>query len=89
MAKKSKIAREKQRQALVEKYGERREELRRQRDWVALSELPLNSNPVRLRNRCFVTGRSRGYMRRFGMSRIVFREEALQGNIPGVVKSSW
>jgi small subunit ribosomal protein S14 len=89
MAKKSKIAREKQRQALVEKYRARREELRRRRDWVSLSELPLNSNPVRLRSRCFVTGRSRGYMRRFGMSRITFREEALQGNIPGVVKSSW
>jgi small subunit ribosomal protein S14 len=54
-----------------------------------LSKLSLNSNPVRLRNRCFVTGRSRGYMRRFGMSRITFREEALKGNIPGVVKSSW
>ncbi len=89
MAKKSKIAREKQRQELVEKYRGRREELRRRGDWVSLSELPLNSNPVRLRNRCFITGRSRGYMRRFGMSRIVFREEALKGNIPGVVKSSW
>ena len=89
MAKKSKIAREKQRQELVEKYRGRREELRRRGDWVSLSELPLNSNPVRLRNRCFITGRSRGYMRRFGMSRIVFREETLKGNIPGVVKSSW
>jgi small subunit ribosomal protein S14 len=89
MAKKSKIAREQKRRELVEKYRARREELRRRRDWVALSELPLNSNPVRLRNRCFVTRRSRGYMRRFGMSRIVFREEALKGNIPGVVKSSW
>lgn len=89
MAKKSKFAREKQRQELVEKYRGRREELRRRGDWVSLSELPLNSNSVRLRNRCFITGRSRGYMRRFGMSRIVFREEALKGNIPGVVKSSW
>lgn len=89
MAKKSKIAREKKRRELVKKYRTRRDELRRRGDWVALSELPLNSNPVRLRNRCFVTGRSRGYMRRFGMSRIVFREEALKGNIPGVVKSSW
>lgn len=89
MAKKSQIAREKKRRELVEKYRAQREELRRRGDWVALSKLPLNSNPVRLRNRCFVTGRSRGYMRRFGMSRIVFREEALKGNIPGVVKSSW
>lgn len=56
---------------------------------MGLSKLPRNSNPVRLRNRCSVTGRSRGYMRRFGVSRIVFREEALKGNLPGVRKSSW
>ncbi|MEM7330739.1 MAG: 30S ribosomal protein S14 [Chloroflexota bacterium] len=89
MAKKSQIARDKKRREMVEKYRTQREELRRRGDWASLSELPLNSNPVRVRNRCLVTGRSRGYMRRFGMSRIVFREEALKGNIPGVVKSSW
>ncbi|MEM7111178.1 MAG: 30S ribosomal protein S14 [Chloroflexota bacterium] len=89
MAKKSQIARDKKRRKLVEKYRAQREQLRRNGDWVALSELPLNSNPTRLRNRCAVTGRSRGYIRRFGLSRITFREEALKGNIPGVVKSSW
>jgi small subunit ribosomal protein S14 len=89
MAKKSQIAREKKRQQLVAQYRAQRDELRRRGDWAALSALPLNSNPVRLRNRCVVTGRSRGYMRRFGLSRIVFREEALKGNIPGVTKSSW
>lgn len=89
MAKKSQIAREKKRQALVEKYRKQREELRSRGDWAALSKLPRNSSPARLRNRCSVTGRSRGYMRRFGVSRIVFREEALKGNLPGVTKSSW
>ncbi|MEZ4728632.1 MAG: 30S ribosomal protein S14 [Caldilineaceae bacterium] len=89
MAKKSQIACEKKRQALVEKYRAEREELRRKGDSAALSKLPRNSSPVRLHNRCFISGRSRGYMRRFGMSRIAFRQEALKGNIPGVVKSSW
>lgn len=89
MAKKSQIAREKHRQELVDQYREQREDLRRHGDWAGLSRLPKNSNPVRLRNRCAVSGRSRGYMRRFGLSRIVFRQEALKGNLPGVVKSSW
>ena len=89
MAKKSQVARDKKRREMVEKYRAQREQLRRNGDWVALSKLPLNSTPTRLRNRCVVTGRSRGYMRRFGLSRITFREEALKGNIPGVVKSSW
>jgi len=89
MAKKSSIEKEKRRQALVEKYAEIRKELRAANDWEGLSKLPKNSNPTRLRNRCHVTGRSRGYMRRFGLSRITFREKALRGEIPGVTKSSW
>jgi small subunit ribosomal protein S14 len=89
MAKKSLAEREKKRLGLVEKYAETRERLRESGDWSGLSELPKNSNPTRLRNRCAITGRTRGYMRRFGLSRITFRERALKGQIPGVVKSSW
>lgn len=89
MAKKSSIAKEKKRQQLVEKYAEERRRLREAGDWEGLSQLPRNANPTRLRNRCQVTGRSRGYMRRFGLSRITFRELALSGKIPGVTKSSW
>ncbi len=89
MAKKSSIAKQKKRQQMVEKYAEERLRLREANDWEGLSKLPKNSNPTRLRNRCRVTGRSRGYMRRFGLSRITFREMALKGEIPGVTKSSW
>ena len=89
MAKKSSIAKQKKRQQMVEKYAEERQRLREANDWEGLSKLPKNSNPTRLRNRCRVTGRSRGYMRRFGLSRITFREMALKGEIPGVTKSSW
>ena len=89
MAKKSSVAKQKKRQQLVEKYAEERRRLREAGDWEGLSKLPRNSNPTRLRNRCRVTGRSRGYMRRFGLSRITFREMALRGEIPGVTKSSW
>ncbi|MDZ4672390.1 MAG: 30S ribosomal protein S14 [Phototrophicales bacterium] len=89
MAKKSSIAKEKKKQLLVAKYAEERRILREEKNWEALSQLPRNSNPTRLRNRCQVTGRSRGYMRRFGLSRITFREMALRGEIPGVTKSSW
>lgn len=89
MAKISQIAREKKRRELVEKYRARREELRQRGDWAALSELPLSSCPVWLHNRYVGTGRSREYVRRFGLSRIFFREEALKGNTPGVAKSSW
>ena len=89
MAKKSSIAKDKKRQQLVAKYAEKRKRLREAGDWEGLSKLPKNSNPTRLRNRCRVTGRSRGYMRRFGLSRITFREMALRGEIPGVTKSSW
>lgn len=89
MAKKSSIEKEKRRQRLVEKYAEKRRRLREAGDWEGLEKLPRNSSPSRLRNRCQVTGRSRGYIRRFGLSRITFREVALRGQIPGVTKSSW
>ncbi len=89
MAKTSWIARERKRRALVEKYAEKRRALKEAGDWEALQKLPRNSSPVRLRNRCAFTGRARGYLRKFGVSRIVFREMALSGKIPGVKKASW
>jgi len=100
MAKKSMIEREKKRQKLVEKYAQKRAELQEQ--FVAaetqqekleihrqIQQLPRNSAPTRVRNRCWLTGRSRGYYRDFGLSRHVLREMAHQGLLPGVVKSSW
>lgn len=89
MAKTSWMARNRKRQRLVEKYREKREELKAQGDWEALQKLPRDSSPVRLNNRCPISGRTRGFMRTFGVSRIVFREKALNGEIPGVKKASW
>ncbi|MEX0821870.1 MAG: 30S ribosomal protein S14 [Rhodothermales bacterium] len=89
MAKKSWIAREKKRQRLVKQYAERRRRLKEEGDWVGLQKLPRDSSPVRLNNRCPLTGRTRGFLRDFGVSRIVFREMALEGKIPGVRKASW
>ena len=89
MARKSLIAREAKRQKLVDKYAELRKELKENGDYEALQKLPKNSSPVRLRNRCMLTGRPRGYYRKFGISRLVFREMALRGEIPGIKKSSW
>ncbi|WP_142826744.1 30S ribosomal protein S14 [Planococcus soli] len=89
MAKKSKIARHKKQKEMVEHYAELRQELIEKGDFQALSGLPKDSSPVRLNNRCGVTGRPRGFMRKFGMSRIVFRELAHKGQIPGVKKASW
>lgn len=89
MAKKSKIVKEKQRQELVEKYANIRRELKEKGDDDALRKLPRDSSPTRLKNRCEVTGRPRGYLRKFKMSRIAFREYAHKGQIPGVKKSSW
>lgn len=89
MAKKSKIAKEKQRQALVEQYREKREQLKRDGDYAALAKLPRDSSPTRLTRRCELTGRPRGVYRKFKLSRIAFRELAHQGQIPGVKKSSW
>lgn len=89
MAKESMIAREVKRQKLVDRYAAKRKELKEAGDYVGLSKLPRNSNPIRLRNRCKLTGRPRGYMRDFGISRITFREMASNGLIPGVKKASW
>jgi len=100
MAKKSMIEREKKRQKLVDKYAQKREEIKAQIAQSAsqqekmnlhrqLQQLPRASSPTRLRNRCWVTGRSRGYYRDFGLSRHVLREMAHQGLLPGVTKSSW
>lgn len=82
-------AREVKRQKLVDKYAEKRARLKAEGDYVGLSRLPRNSNPIRLHNRCRLTGRPKGYMRQFGLSRITFREMASQGLIPGIRKASW
>lgn len=89
MARKALVQREIKRQKLAIKYEAKRAELKANGDVEGLAKLPRNSSPLRQRNRCAVTGRSRGYMRKFGLSRITFREEASQGNIPGITKSSW
>ncbi|HMQ78487.1 MAG TPA: 30S ribosomal protein S14 [Ignavibacteria bacterium] len=89
MAKTSQIARENKRKKLVEKFAEKRKALKASGDYDALTELPRNSNPIRLHNRCAVTGRARGFYRKFGISRLTFRKMALEGKIPGVKKASW
>jgi small subunit ribosomal protein S14 len=89
LAKKSKVAKEIKRQELVLKYAELRRELKEKGDYDALRKLPRDSSPTRLKNRCQVTGRPRGYLRKFKMSRIAFREYAHKGQVPGVKKSSW
>jgi small subunit ribosomal protein S14 len=89
MAKESIKAREVKRKALVEKYAEKRAKLKEAGDWVGLDKLPRNASPVRLHNRCKITGRPRGYMRKFGICRVLFREMASNGKIPGVTKASW
>ena len=89
MAKKSWIARNKRKQATVAKYAELRRQLKEEKDYVGLSMLPRDSSPTRVVNRCEYTGRRHGYLRRFKLSRIAFRELASHGMIPGVTKSSW
>ena len=89
MAKESMKAREVKRQKLVEKYAEKRAALKAAGDYESLQKLPKNASPVRLHNRCKLTGRPKGYMRQFGISRVIFREMANQGLIPGVKKASW
>ncbi|HYH56864.1 MAG TPA: 30S ribosomal protein S14 [Anseongella sp.] len=89
MAKESVKARDLKRRNLVEKYAERRAELKAEGNWEALDKLPRNSSAVRVRNRCKLTGRPRGYLRQFGISRVLFRDMALAGKIPGVTKASW
>ncbi|WP_462222529.1 30S ribosomal protein S14 [Ferruginibacter sp.] len=89
MAKKSIEARQRKREAAVAKYADKRTALKAAGDYAGLDLLPKNASPVRLRNRCQLTGRPRGYMRYFGLSRNQFRDMALQGKIPGVTKASW
>ncbi|MEM6806350.1 MAG: 30S ribosomal protein S14 [Bacteroidota bacterium] len=89
MARKAIIARQEKRERLVAKFAAKRKALKEAGDYQGLALLPKNSSPVRLHNRCKLTGRPRGYIRRFGISRIKFRELALQGKIPGVKKTSW
>jgi small subunit ribosomal protein S14 len=89
VAKESAKARERKRQALVAKFAPKRKALKEAGDYEALDKLPRNASPVRLHNRCNLTGRPRGYLRKFGISRNVFRDMALAGKIPGVTKSSW
>lgn len=89
MSKKSIVARQIKREKLVAKFQEKRKKLKESGDYAALDRLPKNASPVRLRNRCKLTGRPRGYVRQFGISRIKFRELASDGKIPGVTKASW
>ena len=89
MAKKSIEARQRKREVMVAKYAERRAALKAAGDYKGLDLLPKNASPVRLKNRCQLTGRPRGYIRYFGVSRNMFRDMALQGKIPGVRKASW
>ena len=89
MAKESMKAREVKRQKLVQKYADKRSKLKSEGDYIGLQKLPKNASPVRLHNRCKITGRPKGYMRVFGISRVTFREMANKGLIPGIKKSSW
>jgi small subunit ribosomal protein S14 len=89
MAKKSIEARQRKRVVMVAKYADRRAALKAAGDYRALDLLPKNASPVRLKNRCQLTGRPRGYLRHFGLSRNMFRDMALEGKIPGVTKASW
>ena len=89
MARKSLIAREVKRQRLVDKYADLRAQLKKEERWDELDKLPRNSNKIRLHNRCRLTGRPKGYMRMFGISRVAFRKMALEGKIPGITKASW
>jgi small subunit ribosomal protein S14 len=89
MAKTSIKARQKKREKMAAHYAEKRAALKAAGDYAALDKLPKNSSPVRLKNRCQLTGRPKGYMRYFGISRIIFRDMALNGQIPGVKKASW
>lgn len=101
MASKAKVAQNERRKVLVERYRERRQELKaiiknpetsasqRVEAMNALNKLPRNSSPIRVRNRCGLTGRPRGYYRKFGLSRVALRDLALRGDLPGVIKASW
>lgn len=89
MAKTSVVARERKREKMVSQYAAKRAELKKAGDWKALDDLPKNSSRVRLKNRCQMSGRPRGYVRYFGISRIALRDMALNGKIPGLKKASW
>ena len=89
MARESVKARQRKREKMVAKFAEKRAALKAAGDYAGLDKLPKNASPVRLKNRCQLTGRPRGYMRHFGMSRNMFRDMALNGMIPGVRKASW
>jgi small subunit ribosomal protein S14 len=89
MAKTSVKARQRKREKMVAQFATKREELKKAGDWKALDDLPKNSSRVRLKNRCQITGRPRGYVRYFGISRIALRDMALNGKIPGLRKASW
>jgi small subunit ribosomal protein S14 len=89
MAKTSQLARARKKIKLAEKYAEKRAVLKAAGDYEGLQKLPRNSSPTRIKNRCAISGRSRGYLRAFGLSRITFRELAREGKIPGVKKASW
>ncbi|MBO6516946.1 MAG: 30S ribosomal protein S14 [Bacteroidia bacterium] len=89
MAKESMKARQRKREKMVARYAEKRERLKAEGDYTALQRIPRNASPVRLRNRCNITGKPRGYMRDFGLCRNMFRQMASDGKIPGVTKASW
>jgi small subunit ribosomal protein S14 len=89
MAKESVKARQRKREQMVAKFAEKRAALKASGEWTVLDQLPKNSSKVRLKNRCQLTGRPKGYMRFFGLSRVTFRDMALAGKIPGVKKASW
>lgn len=89
MAKEGVKARGVKREALVDKYAAKRAQLKAEGDYIGLDKLPKNASPVRLHNRCKITGRPKGYIRQFGISRVLFRDMALAGKIPGVTKASW
>jgi small subunit ribosomal protein S14 len=89
MSKKSIVARQAKREKIVARFAEKRAALKAEGNYAALDLLPKNASPVRLKNRCQLTGRPKGYMRHFGLSRLMFRDMALAGKIPGVKKASW
>ena len=89
MARKSLIARERKREKMVAKYAAIRKRLKEEGNYEELDKLPRNACPIRLHNRCRLTGRPKGYMRKFGLCRVKFREMALNGKIPGITKASW
>lgn len=89
MARESIKARQRKREVIVARFAEKRAALKAAGDYEGLDALPKNASPVRLKNRCAITGRPKGYMRFFGVSRVTFRDMALNGLIPGVTKASW